>query len=262
MNGWLKARDRYLNDFTLTGIHIFYLEHNIGFQLRRWALKIMSFLITATRLFVLTQSHRLRKILQGKFSVHVLTSPTTAPYHGDLSSQTIQVALNAALAGSSYIPADWDKKRESFIMWLLQELEDPEVDCQPKVHAELAMIIAMAKDEIKDVFPYIGVSKLSCIMCSHFIRAFNEVTKQKIVIKGSHGKAYPGWSWPNLPDRDEELRRAFLQRVRQQLVDDVEQHAENLMRLSVGSDSPEWEPDEEEFEVREMFDMQVKALGL
>jgi OTT_1508-like deaminase len=225
----------------------------------------MSYLITATRLFVLTQSHRLRKIVQGRFSVHVLTSPTTAPYHGDLSSETIQVALDAALAGSSYIPADWDKKSESFIEWLLKELKDSEVDRQHIVHAELAMIIAMANDEIKDVFPYVGVSKLSCIMCSHFIRTFNVVTKQKIATKGSHGKAYPGWSWPNLPDRDEELRRAFLQRIRQQLVDDVEQHAENLRRLldsGVGSDGPAWETDEEEFEVREMFDIQLKALGV
>ena len=174
----------------------------------------MSFLITANRLFLLTQSHRLRKLLQGKFSVHVLTSPTTLPYHCDLSSETIQVALNAALAGSSHIPGDWDKKRESFIEWLLKELDVSELVRRPKVHAELAMIIAMAKDEIKDVFPYIGVSKPSCIMCSHFIRAFNEVTKQKIAAKGSHGKAYPGWSWPNLPDSDEELRRAFLQRMR------------------------------------------------
>ena len=253
---------RHLNHFTLTGIHIFYLEHNIGFQLRRLALKIMSFLITANRLFLLTQSHRLRKLLQGNFLVHVLTSPTTLPYHCDLSSETIQVALNAALAGSSHIPGDWDKKRESFIEWLLKELDVSELVRRPKVHAELAMIIAMAKDEIKDVFPYIGVSKPSCIMCSHFIRAFNEVTKQKIATKGSHGKAYPEWSWPNLPDRDEELRRAFLQRMRQQLVDDVEQHAENLRGLSVGSDGPMWETDEKELEVREMFDIQVKELGL
>ncbi len=27
---------RLLNDFTLTRIYIFYLDHKIGFQLRRW----------------------------------------------------------------------------------------------------------------------------------------------------------------------------------------------------------------------------------
>jgi hypothetical protein len=249
---------RYLNDFTLTGIHILYLEHNIGFQLRRWALKIMSFLITANRLFILTQSHRLRKLLQGNFSVRVLTSPTTAPYYCDLSSKTIQVALDAAVAEISNLPADWDQKRESFIEWLSKKLEVSEVRQKPKVHAELAMIIAMAKGEIKDVLPYVGVSKLSCIMCSHYIRAFNEVTKQKIATKGSHGKAYPGWSWPSLPDSDEELRPAFLRRIRQQLLSDVEQHAENLRRLSdssMGSGGPEWQIGRTIDEIKELDDM-------
>jgi hypothetical protein len=233
-------------------------EHNIGFQLRRWALKIMSFLITANRLFILTQSHRLRKLLQGNFSVRVLTSPTTAPYYCDLSSKTIQVALDAAVAEISNLPADWDQKRESFIEWLSKKLEVSEVRQKPKVHAELAMIIAMAKGEIKDVLPYVGVSKLSCIMCSHYIRAFNEVTKQKIATKGSHGKAYPGWSWPSLPDSDEELRPAFLRRIRQQLLSDVEQHAENLRRLSdssMGSGGPEWQIGRTIDEIKELDDM-------
>jgi OTT_1508-like deaminase len=63
------------------------------------------------------------------------------------------------------------------------------------------------------VLPYIGFSKLSCIMCSHYIRAFNEVMEHKISIKGSHGKAYPGWSWPIPPARDEELRQVFFKKV-------------------------------------------------
>jgi len=133
-------------------------EYSIDFQLRRWALKIMSFLISANRLFILTQSHRLRKLIQGKFSVQVLTSPTTAPYRCNLSSETVQVALDAALAETSYLSADWDEKRESFIEWLLKEQKVSEVvRWKPTVHAELAMIIAMVKGEIKHVLPYIGL---------------------------------------------------------------------------------------------------------
>ena len=41
-----------INDFTLTGIHIFYLEYGIGFKLRRWALKIMSYKPTAVTLLL------------------------------------------------------------------------------------------------------------------------------------------------------------------------------------------------------------------
>jgi len=235
---------RHLNDFTLTGIHIFYLDHGIGFQLRRWALKIMSFVISANRLFILAQSHRLRKIIHGNFSVQVLSSAITTPYRCHLSSETIQAALNAAVAETGHLPNDWDNKCEWFIPKVLGKLKEPiDVDhSTPTVHAELAMIIAMVKGEIKDVLPYIGVSKLSCTMCSHYIGAFNQVCKQNIVTKGSHGKAYPGWSLPSFPGRDEELRQTFLGRVRRQLLSDFEVYAERRFSdSSVGSGGPEWD---------------------
>jgi DNA-binding transcriptional ArsR family regulator len=235
----------HLNDLILTRIHIFYLEHRIGFQLRRWVLKIMSLLISANRLFILTQSNRLRKIILGKFSVQVLTSPTTAPYRCDLSSRAVQVALNAALAGTDYLSANWDRDRESFINRLKRPAPSLVVRRKPTVHAEIAMVMAMVKGEIRDVLPYIGVSKLSCIMCTHYIRAFNEVMTQKIAIRGSHGKAYPGWSWPIPPSHDEELRQAFLKRIRQQLLHDFVTDSDSRRRSdsSVGSDGPEWQLD-------------------
>ena len=186
---------RHLNDFTLTGIHILYLEHGIGFELRRWALKIMSFLISSNRLFNLTQSHRIRKLTQGKFSVQVLPSPTTTPYYCDLSSETIQVTLDNALADTSHLSTDQDEERESFIGWLLEKLGVSEVLRQkPTVHAELAMIMAMVRDEIKDVLPYVGVSKLSCIMCSQYIRAFNEVRSITSLLKVLTGRLTLGGS--------------------------------------------------------------------
>ena len=190
----------------------------------------MSFLISANRLSILTQSHRLRKLILGKFSVQVLTSPTTAPYSCDLSSGAIKVALDAALVGTSYLPANWKGKRKSFINRLKESVASRVVRCKPAVHAELAMIMAMVKGEITDVLSDIGVSKLSCIMCSHYIRTFNEVMEQEITVKGSNGKAYPGWSWPILPARDEELRQAFLKGIRQQLRSDFVHHAETYRR--------------------------------
>jgi hypothetical protein len=150
------------------------------------------------------------------------------------------VALDAALAGTEYLSADWDEERESFINGLEPEVTEV-VRYKPIVHAELAMVMAMAKGEIMHVFPYIGVSKLSCIMCSHYVHAFNEVMEQKIAIKGSHGKAYPGWSWPVPPARDEGLRQAFLKGIRRQLCNDFVDHAETERRRSdstVGSGGP------------------------
>ena len=160
---------RHLNNFTLTGIHICYLDHGIGFQLRRWALKIMSFAISANRLFILTHSHRLHQIIHENFSVPILRSATAPPYRCHLSSETIQAALNTAVAETDHPPHDWDNKREWFIAEVLGKLKAP-IDADhwtPTAHAELGMIIATVKSEIKDVLPYVGVSKLSCTMCSH-----------------------------------------------------------------------------------------------
>jgi len=216
----------------------------IGFQLRRWALKIMSFVISANRLFILTQSNRLHGVTQGNFSVQVLSSPATTPYRCPLSIETVQMALDAAVAKTGRIPNGWDDKREWLFERLLGKPKEPfdAKHWKPRVHAELAMIMAMAKGEIKDVLPYVGVSKLSCTMCSHYIGAFNEVWKQNIVIKGSHGKAYAGWFWPSLPDHDEELRQSFLGRVREQLYSDFEKFAgRRLSDSSVGSGGPELE---------------------
>ncbi|SRR5258707_11463262 len=82
----------------------------------------------------------------------------------------------------------------------------------------MGSIMAMDNDEIEHILPY--------IMCSHYICTFNEVTEQKIAIRGSHGKAYPGWFWPNLPSRDQEPHPAFLGCMRQQLLTDFKQHEE------------------------------------
>ena len=204
----------------------------------------MSFVIAANRLFILTQSQRLRRIILGNFSVQVLSSAATIPYSCHLSSETIQAALNAALAEIGRLPNDWDDKCEWFITKVLgKQKEHIDVDhSTPTVHAELVLIIAMAKGEIKDVLPYIGVSKISCTMCSHYIGAFNQVCKQNIVTRGSHGKAYPGWSRPSFPDGDEELRQTFLRRVRRQLLSDFEDaYAEMLSDSSVGSGGPKLE---------------------
>ena len=170
------------------------------------------------------------------------------------------MALDAVLAGTVYLSADWDEERKLFID-LLKDL-DPEasevVYHKPTVHAELAMAMAMVKGEITHVLPYIGVSKLSCIMCSHYIRAFNEVMEQKIAIRGSHGKAYPGWSWPIPPARDEELRQAFLKGIRQKLHNDFVDHAEACRRRSdssVGPGAPNWDMARTDDEISAQYNM-------
>jgi hypothetical protein len=154
--------------------------------------------------------------------------------------------LDTALTGTSYFSADRDEDRESFIESLLKQPKNVDVfHKEPTVHAELALLMEMVDGKIADVAPYVapyvGVSKLPCIMCSEYIRAFNKVMNQKIATKGSHGKAYPGWFWPNLPSYDGELRPAFLKLIKERLLSDFEHYAKTrqLTDSSVGSGFPE-----------------------
>jgi len=82
----------------------------------------MSFVIPAN--LILAQSHRLRKLLDGKFEVEVLPTPAqapaTTPYLFTLSSKTIQVAFDAALAENPYLSADLDIERESSLWGILK----------------------------------------------------------------------------------------------------------------------------------------------
>lgn len=202
----------------------------------------MSLVISTNKLFVLTQSPRLRKILDGDFDVQVLTPPTTMPYRCSLSSQSVQATLDAALAENPSLSAGWnpDMGRKAFVKQLLKKPNEV-VRKRPKVHAELAMIMAMEKGEIDHVLPYIGVSKLCCTMCSIYIQAFNEVSNKNITTRGCHGKAYPGWFWPEIPSRDKELRRTFIKKVKQQLIVDFKEFRKHWMLHSdstVGSGGP------------------------
>lgn len=132
----------------------------------------MSFLILANKLFRLTRSPCLHKILDGEFDIKVLKSPNTSPYHCHLSPESIQVALNLALAKSTSLPVGGDpnKWHKSFTKHLLGRPGAYEVDYnKPLVHAELSMVIVIDKGNIKNVLPHIGVSKLSCLMCDTYI---------------------------------------------------------------------------------------------
>ena len=71
--------------------------------------------------------------------------------------------------------------------------------------------MAMFRGEIPHAISYIGVSKVSCVMCFHYFRTLENVMDQTIFTRGSHGKSYPGWSWPTPPAHDKELRKDFFE---------------------------------------------------
>jgi len=196
----------------------------------------MSFMILTNRLFTLTQSSRLRKLLDGAFDIEVLDSPTAKPFRCDLSRETVRMALDAALPETNDVNADQKESRQLFITECLKI--PPAVHRNPTVHAELAVIITMVKRKIQHL-PYIGVSKLSCIMCSCYIHAFREITGRKVFTQGSHRKVYPGWVWPCHPDSsyDKALHQAFITAIGAQLRHDFRQaSARRNSDSSMGSD--------------------------
>ncbi|KAG6330496.1 hypothetical protein ID866_8592, partial [Astraeus odoratus] len=76
--------------------------------------------------------------------------------------------------------------------------------CRPfPTHAEIQLIFYIAQTTstqtiLKEVYPYIGCSKLCCFLCSTFIQSFGQ-GGPFFKTRGCHGKIYPFWS---LPDTD------------------------------------------------------------
>jgi nucleic acid/nucleotide deaminase of polymorphic system toxin len=67
------------------------------------------------------------------------------------------------------------------------------------VHCECALIAFLHNNskQYSQIFPYIGVSKLSCSLCYNWIEAYNnEPNRPKFYTKGCHGKCYSSWKSP------------------------------------------------------------------
>ena len=73
--------------------------------------------------------------------------------------------------------------------------------CLP-THAELQLILHIAKViDVKtmerEIYPYIGCSKLSCFLCTSFLKSFGQ-DGAAFKMRGSHGKVYTLWSIPDI----------------------------------------------------------------
>ena len=152
-------------------------------------------------------------IVHGTFSVQVLGSATTTPYRCHLSSETIQGALNAAVAKTDH------------------PLDDRDKDCRWVVHCG-------GSGEAGEIYRYgIPVAYSPCRAGHdyrdgqgrnrrltlhqhletflHYVQSLYRRLQWGLEAKdcdqrlSCDGKAYAGWFWSSFPERDEELRRAF-----------------------------------------------------
>ncbi|KAI5994592.1 hypothetical protein F5J12DRAFT_414151 [Pisolithus orientalis] len=69
-------------------------------------------------------------------------------------------------------------------------------------HADLQLILYITKTAYgesmyKEIYPYIGCSKLSCFLCAAFIKYFS-LGGVTFRTRGSHGKIYPRWCIPKM----------------------------------------------------------------
>jgi hypothetical protein len=163
------------------------------------------------------------------FDVTVLESPPPQPpYALDMSKETIRQALDMALAESpSIFRADEDDCNAFVDNAHKKAIESGQEDRHsPIIHAELAMLSSIEAGTIK-AFPYIGVSQLSCLMCSSYIEAYSQTVTNGISVRGCHGKVYPSWAWPTmLGTHHERIRSIFLEKIREELKQDFERFTE------------------------------------
>ncbi|KAG6328330.1 hypothetical protein ID866_10759, partial [Astraeus odoratus] len=93
------------------------------------------------------------------------------------------------------------------------------------VHAELQLVLHVAKtmdvDTMnKEVYPYLGCSKLSCFLCASFLKSFG-LNGASFRTRGCHGRAYRLWSLPDikyLPSEMEAMLHSALIEMRNLLV--------------------------------------------
>lgn len=107
-------------------------------------------------------------------------------------------------------------------------------------HCEVGLIQFFTKNKITDqVYNYIGVSRLSCYPCLLFINGYNRIAPHIFRVRGTHGKVYGDWCYPNLPDRA--LHEIVMEHVREHLPSHVETSfgcaASSVPQDTVGDDS-------------------------
>ncbi|KAH8929849.1 hypothetical protein BT69DRAFT_1328346 [Atractiella rhizophila] len=105
---------------------------------------------------------------------------------------TIKVAMNSGLHSKS---ASFCKDLEEFANTISKL---PSGSCEKRanhVHAEIQIVFHLASASSVNLFPYIGCSKLSCVLCDRFLASLpGELSGLKT--QGCHGKFYPKWTLP------------------------------------------------------------------
>ncbi|KAL6166379.1 hypothetical protein ACJQWK_07732 [Exserohilum turcicum] len=109
----------------------------------------------------------------------------------------------------------WSLPKEEFpVTTKLGQRFQEEVKKRKHIHAEMMLMAYLVgcRGLSSEVFPYLGVSKKTCLLCGHMLREVNFFET-----RGNHGKCYSQWTFPHTlqtnPEAAEKLQSA-IQRLR------------------------------------------------
>ena len=98
----------------------------------------------------------------------------------------------------------------------LKNIEFPIVEDE-RLHAELQVLEELSVKTIKEVL--IGISKLCCYQCDYTFKVFNDVNETFLTVRGTHGKIYLGWVFPENIQNGKKIKELFLENCKKILDD-------------------------------------------
>ncbi|RPD60404.1 hypothetical protein L226DRAFT_615867 [Lentinus tigrinus ALCF2SS1-7] len=145
------------------------------------------------------------------------TTPSPLPAQVSITADTLRRALGSAEVSEEIL--------NGFLANKFYYKNGQTVDIDGRIHCECAVLVELDKQwrAGEAIIPFIGMSKLSCSLCSYYFDAYREVTPQNIRTRGSRDEMVP-WRCPTLEDEidDEAVREKLCVRLKTLLFDKVQ----------------------------------------
>jgi hypothetical protein len=166
------------------------------FPLERFLKKAVSLSSAVDTLLKYAKSPRLYRRYLDRTKIHVqhlsnAPRPISLLTTGDWNDVCKEVLLHHGATSLLESITD-DRNRPGAVIRSRFENRDT---VQAPVHCECAVALHLLASG--RAIPYIGVSKLSCLACALFLKSLS-CTGHRFYTKGSHGKAYFPWKYPDI----------------------------------------------------------------
>lgn len=184
-------------------IQHFQNSSEIPFNLHRYLYKIVSITQDATNLFLHATLPRMRELLRRDFQIINVKESGGIPSNS-LNSRAEWTQLVEKILRFRNMAAD-EKGLVGFVLDETEVQQDTAKMCETPhrkakfLHCELRIISYILQSSEQGFLQYIGLSKLSCEGCVHFMRAVESVLGAQFKVKNvSRTFDYP-WAFPDIP---------------------------------------------------------------